>query len=110
MRKPQEITIDRTLLIFVLRLSESKEFSIVSDVKLQHLVFLAELQMLGKGLRGFHYEFIVGSMIESHLHSGNQILNENQPEVLEYGISITDSCLGWDQTEELLLAAFDKLG
>ncbi len=30
----------------------------VSDVKLQHLVFLAELQMLGKGLRGFHYEFM----------------------------------------------------
>ena len=58
MRKPQEITIDRTLLIFVLHLSESKEFSIVSDVKLQHLVFLAELQMLGKGLRGFHYEFM----------------------------------------------------
>ena len=58
MRKPQEITIDRTLLIFVLHLSESKEFSIVSDVKLQHLVFLAELQMLGKELRGFHYEFM----------------------------------------------------
>jgi len=30
----------------------------VSDVKLQQLVFLAELQMLGKGLRGFHYEFM----------------------------------------------------
>lgn len=30
----------------------------VSDVKLQHLVFLSELQMLGKGLRGFHYDFM----------------------------------------------------
>jgi len=58
MRKPQDITIDRTLLIHVLHLVEEKEFSIVSDVKLQHLVFLAELQMLGKGLRGFHYEFM----------------------------------------------------
>ncbi len=58
MRKPQDITIDRTLLIYVLHVSESKEFSMVSDVKLQHLVFLAELQMLGKGLRGFHYEFM----------------------------------------------------
>lgn len=58
MRKPIDITIDRTLVTFVLHLSESKEFSMVSDVKLQHLVFLAELQMLGKGLRGFHYEFI----------------------------------------------------
>lgn len=58
MRKPQDITIDRTLLVFVLHLAESKEFSMVSDVKLQQLVFLAELQMLGKGLRGFHYEFM----------------------------------------------------
>jgi len=58
MRKPNDITIDRTLLIYILHLSESKEFSMVSDVKLQHLVFLAELQMLGKGLRGFHYDFM----------------------------------------------------
>lgn len=58
MRKPNDIIIDRTLLIYVLHLSESKEFSMVSDVKLQHLVFLAELQMLGKGLRGFHYDFM----------------------------------------------------
>jgi hypothetical protein len=58
MRKPNDIIIDRALLIYVLHLSESKEFSMVSDVKLQHLVFLAELQMLGKGLRGFHYEFM----------------------------------------------------
>ena len=30
----------------------------VSDVKLQQLVFLCELQMLGKELRGFHYDFM----------------------------------------------------
>ncbi|GEM_PF-251046 len=58
MRKPQDITIDRTLLIYVLHVAESKEFAMVSDVKLQQLVFLAELQMLGKGLRGFHFEFM----------------------------------------------------
>ncbi len=58
MRKPNDITIDRTLLIYVLHLAESKEFSMVSDVKLQQLVFLAELQMLGKGFRGFHFEFM----------------------------------------------------
>ena len=58
MRKPHDITIDRTLLIYILYLSESKGFSMVSDVKLQHLVFLSELQMLGKGLRGFHYDFM----------------------------------------------------
>ena len=30
----------------------------VSDVKIQQLVFLAALQMLGKGLRGFHFDFM----------------------------------------------------
>lgn len=58
MRTPQDISIDRTLLVYVLRLAESKEFSMVSDVKVQQLIFLAELQILGKGLRGLHYEFM----------------------------------------------------
>ena len=52
---------------------------------------------------------IAGVMIESHLNSGNQTLNENAPKDLEYGVSITDSCLGWEQTEELLLDACEKL-
>ncbi len=58
MRKPQEITIDRTLLVYGLHLAQDKECSMVSDVKVQQLVFLAELQMLGKGVRGLHYEFM----------------------------------------------------
>ena len=52
---------------------------------------------------------IAGVMIESHLNSGNQTLNENKPDDLEYGVSITDSCLGWEQTEKLLLDACEKL-
>ena len=58
MRKPQEITIDRTLLIYGLHLAEEKEYSMVSDVKVHQLIFLAELQMFGKGVRGLHYEFM----------------------------------------------------
>ena len=58
MRKPQEITIDRTLLVYGLHLAQEKECSMVSDVKVQQLIFLAELQMLGKGVRGLHYEFM----------------------------------------------------
>ncbi len=58
MRKPQEITIDRTLLVYGLHLAEEKKYSMVSDVKVQQLIFLAELQMLGKGVRGLHYEFM----------------------------------------------------
>ena len=52
---------------------------------------------------------IVGVMLESHLHSGNQSLNEKKPETLKYGISITDACLGWDQTETTLMEAYSKL-
>ncbi|MCY3728241.1 MAG: hypothetical protein OXF97_04475 [Nitrospira sp.] len=58
MRKPQDITIDRTLLVYGLSLAQEKECSMVSDVKVQQLIFLAELQMFGKGVRGLHYEFM----------------------------------------------------
>jgi 3-deoxy-7-phosphoheptulonate synthase len=45
---------------------------------------------------------IVGLMLESHLLEGNQKLDERDPSKLEYGISITDACVGWDETVELL--------
>ncbi|MEQ1635690.1 MAG: 3-deoxy-7-phosphoheptulonate synthase AroG [Methylococcales bacterium] len=43
---------------------------------------------------------ITGVMIESHLKSGRQDVIEGQP--LVYGQSITDGCLGWQDTEHLL--------
>ncbi len=58
MRTPHDMTIDRTLLVYVLHVVQEKEWPVVSDVKVQQLIFLAELQMLGKGLRGLHYEFM----------------------------------------------------
>lgn len=43
---------------------------------------------------------IVGVMLESHLNEGRQ---EHSPGCdLEYGKSITDACLGWDETVEVL--------
>ena len=42
---------------------------------------------------------IFGVMIESHLVEGNQKVVEGEP--LTYGQSITDGCIGWDDTEEL---------
>jgi hypothetical protein len=55
MRKPHEITIDRALLLYVLHLIEP--FGLLSDVKLQQLCFLCELQLFGKGFRALHFEF-----------------------------------------------------
>ncbi len=48
---------------------------------------------------------IAGMMLESHLFSGKQPLLDD-PERLTYGVSITDSCLGWEETEELLHCAW----
>ncbi len=44
---------------------------------------------------------IMGLMIESNLYPGRQDLIPGQP--LRYGISITDACIGWRETEDLLL-------
>lgn len=55
MRKPSQITVDRALLLYVLHLAEPH--GLLSDVKLQQLCFLCELQMFGKGFKGFHFEF-----------------------------------------------------
>ncbi len=45
-------------------------------------------------------ERIFGVMVESHLKEGRQDLTPGKP--LEYGVSITDACLGWDDTVTLL--------
>ena len=43
---------------------------------------------------------IMGLLLESNLSPGNQKWKKG--EALDYGVSITDACLGWDETEALL--------
>ncbi|HGX9822001.1 TPA: 3-deoxy-7-phosphoheptulonate synthase, partial [Klebsiella pneumoniae] len=43
---------------------------------------------------------IMGVMIESHLVEGNQSLESGEP--LTYGKSVTDACIGWEDTETIL--------
>lgn len=45
---------------------------------------------------------IAGFMLESHLHSGKQPFSKIDS--LSYGVSITDPCIGWEETERLLLS------
>jgi len=45
-------------------------------------------------------ESIFGVMIESHINEGNQKVGPLPS--LKYGVSITDSCIGWEDTEALL--------
>jgi len=55
LRTPNQITVDRALLLYVLQLAEP--YGQLSDVKLQQLCFLCELQTFAKGLKAFHFEF-----------------------------------------------------
>ena len=46
-------------------------------------------------------------MIESHINGGRQDLVQGHP--LQYGVSITDACIGWDTTAEVLHALADAV-
>ncbi|VTU14105.1 Phospho-2-dehydro-3-deoxyheptonate aldolase, Phe-sensitive [Variovorax sp. SRS16] len=49
---------------------------------------------------------VFGLMVESHLHAGAQKFTPGKDRVdgLEYGKSITDACLGWDDSVQVLEA------
>ena len=51
---------------------------------------------------------VVGVMLESHINPGSQSLGDD-PSKLDYGVSITDACVGWEKTEEIILWADEKL-
>jgi 3-deoxy-7-phosphoheptulonate synthase len=73
------------------------------DYKLQPVVFKNVIRQVETGT-----ESIVGLMLESNLHEGNQpLLNDHSQ--LKYGVSITDACIDWVATEELLLTTHQRL-
>lgn len=49
---------------------------------------------------------ILGMMLESHLREGKQDLAQKP---LVYGQSITDGCIAWESTEELIRNAYEQL-
>ncbi len=51
---------------------------------------------------------IIGIMLESNLHEGSQKIPADLSE-LEYGVSVTDACINWDDTEKLLREMHEKL-
>ncbi|MET0204162.1 MAG: 3-deoxy-7-phosphoheptulonate synthase [Casimicrobiaceae bacterium] len=54
---------------------------------------------------------VFGTMIESHLNPGAQKFTpgRDDPTTLAYGVSITDPCLGWDDTVSALLTLSDAV-
>ncbi len=51
---------------------------------------------------------IMGVMIESNINHGKQSIPANRND-LEYGVSVTDECLGWEATAEMLRGFRNKI-
>lgn len=53
-------------------------------------------------------ESIIGLMLESNLHFGNQSIPKDLTQ-LKYGVSVTDACIDWAETERSILEMAGKL-
>lgn len=58
-------------------------------------------KVIGEQLRAGE-DGIVGVMIESNLHEGNQKVPPEGPSGLKKGVSITDACIDWETTVDVL--------
>jgi len=67
----------------------------------QSIAFRDVIQQRAGGSEG-----IIGLMLESHLFAGNQSLDSGE---LRYGVSVTDACIDWAETETLLNEAAESL-
>jgi 3-deoxy-7-phosphoheptulonate synthase len=73
------------------------------DYRLQPIVMESVIQQVVAGNTS-----IVGLMLESHLSEGSQSIPADLSQ-LKYGVSVTDKCINWEQTEEIILAAHQRL-
>ncbi|WP_439290776.1 3-deoxy-7-phosphoheptulonate synthase [Lonepinella koalarum] len=73
------------------------------DYRLQPSVAENALQQLVNGSRS-----IIGLMLESNINAGNQSA-ELPVNEMKYGVSITDACIDWETTDELLRKIADGL-
>jgi 3-deoxy-7-phosphoheptulonate synthase len=68
----------------------------LKDPALQPLVFHDCVHQIKEGNRS-----IVGMMLESNLYAGNQPIPDDLSQ-LRYGVSVTDACIDWDTTAEVI--------
>lgn len=52
---------------------------------------------------------IIGLMLESYIHSGNQNIKNFPCSAVKYGVSITDACIDWKTTKYLLCTLHEEL-
>jgi 3-deoxy-7-phosphoheptulonate synthase len=75
----------------------------MKDPDLQPLVLDNCVHQILEGNRS-----IVGMMLESHLHAGNQKIGRNLSK-LAFGVSVTDACIDWQTTEQAIRKAHRNL-
>jgi 3-deoxy-7-phosphoheptulonate synthase len=73
------------------------------DPSLQPLVMHDVVHQIMEGNQS-----LVGVMLESNLHAGNQSIPADLSQ-LKYGVSVTDACIDWPTTEQVLRDAREKL-
>ena len=73
------------------------------DHRLQPLVMENVVEQAAEGRKA-----IVGVMVESNLHEGKQGIPKDLAQ-LKYGVSVTDACVGWETTEQMLRKAAARL-
>lgn len=73
------------------------------DYKRQAGVFENVIQQIVDGNTS-----IVGMMLESNLFEGSQALPSDLTQI-KYGVSVTDKCIGWEETERIILDAYQQL-
>jgi 3-deoxy-7-phosphoheptulonate synthase len=67
-----------------------------SDHRRQRAVWQAGLALRANGMRE-----VIGMMVESNLFEGKQSIATDLGQ-LQYGVSVTDACVGWDETVAML--------
>lgn len=73
------------------------------DYRLQPIVMESVIQQMVNGNTS-----TVGLMLESHLSEGSQAIPADLSQ-LKYGVSVTDKCINWAETERIILAAHARL-
>lgn len=96
-RQLREAGLGTSLLVDCSHANSQKDFT------RQNKVFRSLIQQRREG-----QDAIVGFMLESNIHEGRQDIPDD-PAKLTYGISVTDPCIGWEETERLLLGAHAEL-
>jgi 3-deoxy-7-phosphoheptulonate synthase len=74
------------------------------DYRRQPVVAQSVIDQIKAGNRS-----ITGLMLESHLNEGSQSSEQSRSE-MKYGVSVTDACINWETTENLLRTMHQELG